>query len=263
MIGIFDSGIGGLTVVREILKLMPDYELIYLGDTARLPYGTKSKEAVIKYSLQNTQFLLSKGAKIIVVACNTASALAGDILQKKIKIPVLNMVEPSIEAVQKRTQLNRVGIIATPATIKSGVYQEKLKERGVEVFSQACPLLVPLIEEGWLKHPVTNQVLEYYLQPLEKKEIDTLLLACTHFPLILKQIRAIIEEDSKPNVTIINPAQIVAKKLRELLKQKPQLEKNLIRKPKQTYFVTDTPYRFQELSKLCLGKEIEPNLIQL
>jgi len=195
MIGIFDSGIGGLTVVKEFLKYLPEYRLIYLGDTARLPYGTKSPNLIRKWSKEISQWLLKKGAKIIVIACHTSSSLAADFLKKEFSnIPVFEIITPGIEKAVKLTKNKKIGIIGSPATIKSKVHQKKLLKinPGLKIYTQACPLFVPLVEEGWIRRRQTKEIAEEYLMPLKRKGIDTLILACTHYPLLKKIISDIV-----------------------------------------------------------------------
>ncbi|MFH1621123.1 MAG: glutamate racemase [Patescibacteria group bacterium] len=190
MIGIFDSGIGGLTVVRELLKQSPEADFVYLGDTARTPYGNKSPETVIRYSLEDAKFLLSHGATIIVVACNTASALASSALRETFPdVPVFEVIAPAVEDALAKTK-GRVGVIGTRATISSGIYEKRLREKkDVEIITAACPLLVPLVEEGWLDNAETKRIVKHYLSPLRQANIDTLILGCTHYPLLAKVIQ--------------------------------------------------------------------------
>ena len=189
MIGIFDSGIGGLTVVRAIMDELPGYDLVYFGDTARTPYGTKSRQTVIDYSLQNTEFLIKQGAKMIVMACNTASSVATESLKKNFNLPIYEVITPAVRLALEKTQKSVIGVIGTRATINSGIYEKKIKKQNpnARVYSAACPLLVPLVEEGWLKKPETRMIVKKYLHPLKVRQIDTLILGCTHYP-ILKSI---------------------------------------------------------------------------
>ena len=186
MIGIFDSGVGGLTVVKEIFKYLPEDQIIYFGDTARLPYGTKGADFVKKYSEKITEWLLKRGAKIVIVACNTSSAWAADSLKNEFKTtPIFEMINPAITEALKTTKNKKIGIIGTPGTIRSGVYQKKFKkaDSSLEIFSQACPLFVPLVEEGLIDDKITVEIIKKYLDPLKEKGIDTLILGCTHYPL--------------------------------------------------------------------------------
>lgn len=262
MIGIFDSGIGGLTVVREIFKYLPGFQIIYFGDTARLPYGTKSKEAVTKYAVENTEFLLKKGAKIIVVACHTASAFAGNTLKEKYKkIPIFDMIEPTAKTSLSALENNKLGIIGTPGTISSKIYQNTIEKflknanvntTDLQIYSQACPLLVPLIEEGWIDKMETKSILRYYLNILKIKDISALILACTHYPVLTNAIKFFMGKE----VELINPGVEVAKTLKKFIENHPDIEKTLRRDYDHKFYVSDTPYKFQELTKLFLGKEI-------
>lgn len=252
MIGVFDSGVGGLTVVKEIFKSLPEYQIIYFGDTARLPYGTKGADFVIKYSKKITKWLLDRGADVVVVACNTSSAWATDTLKKEFKnIPIFSMIEPVVKEAITKTKNERIGIIGTPGTIKSGVYKRKLEELNNElnIFSVACPLFVPLVEEGLVDDKIAKEVAERYLAPLKKEKIDTLILGCTHYPLL----EDIIKEVMGNEVEIVNPAKSLAKEL------KIYLEKNPIKKGGDHSFqFSDEPYNFQKISHLCFNKKIEP-----
>jgi len=224
MIGIFDSGVGGLTVVKEIFRYLPGYQITYFGDTARLPYGTKGADFVKKYSGKITEWLLHKNARIIIVACNTSSAWASDSLKNKFKkIPIFEMISPAIADAVKTTENKRVGIIGTPGTMRSNVYQQKLLKTNpsLQIFSQPCPLLVPLVEEGLLEDKITVEVIKRYLEPLKKKGIDTLILGCTHYPLL----KAVIENTIDSGIKIINPAESLAKEVEKYLKNNPVLDK--------------------------------------
>lgn len=262
MIGIFDSGIGGLTVAKEIFKYLPGYQIIYFGDTARLPYGTKSKEIIIKYAIENTEFLLKRGVKLIIVACHTASAYAGNILKEKYrKIPIFDMVEPTVKASFSALKNNKLGIIGTPGTINSEIYQntiEKFLKKvsinsvDLQIYSQSCPLLVPLVEEGWTNKIETKSILRYYLNTLKIKNISALILACTHYPVLMDSIQSFMGK----NVELINPGIEVAKTVKKFLENNSDVRKTLRRDYDHKFYVSDTPYKFQELTKLFLGKEI-------
>jgi len=262
MIGIFDSGVGGLTVVREIFKILPDYQIVYFGDTAHLPYGTKSKEAVCRYSLANAQFLLNQGAKIIVIACHTASSLAVDTLRKKFpKIPIFDVVKPGIKQALEVTKNKKIGIIGTSSTIRSEAHKKALLSlnQEVEVFSQACPLLVPLVEEGWINRSETRRIVKYYLRHLKQKQIDTLILACTHYPLLENLISSIAGR----RVTLVDPAREVAKELKEFLEKNKDIAQTLKKGKDHKFFVSDVPYKFGELSRRCLGRVVKVEQIRI
>ena len=215
-IGVFDSGVGGLTVVKEIINQLPQEEIIYFGDTARVPYGSKSGETVRQYSRQIADFLLSQGVKAIVIACNTASAVALETLQKELPVPVIGVVRPGAKAAAQTTKSGRIGVIGTETTIRSSVYTEYLRKTDphVVVYPKACPLFVSLVEEGWVNDdPITEQVAERYLKVLKEKDIDTLVLGCTHYPLLRKTIAKIMGE----GVTLVNPAYETAHSLKYVL----------------------------------------------
>jgi len=252
MIGIFDSGIGGLTVLAEIKKKLPKYSVIYLGDLAHLPYGNKSPETIKRLSEKNSRFLISKGAKIIIIACNSASALAAPHLKRKFKnIPIIDVITPTVEAA-KSAESKRIGIIGTRATIASNVYNKKLKGANRKIFAQACPLLVHLIEEGWINRPETKKILRYYLRPLKRSQIDTLILACTHYPLLELQIQKTIGN----KVKLINSAEAAAEKLKDMLKKNPKIEKSLDKNNQIKYYMTDYQPMLPEISQKFLGTKI-------
>src|SRR6266853_5200228 len=193
-IGIFDSGIGGLTVARQIHKLMPNEDLVYLGDTARVPYGTKSPSTVVRFACEDTAFLLRQNVKAVVVACNTCSAWALPMLEKKFEVPIFGVILPGVRAALEKSRTQRIGIIGTSATIRSKAYSNALLARcdTAQVFARACPLLVPLVEEGWTRHRLTHPILREYLSPLLRHRIDTLILGCTHYPLLKRAIRGVV-----------------------------------------------------------------------
>ena len=214
-IGVFDSGVGGLTVAREIMRQLPNERIVYFGDTARVPYGSKSKNNIIKYSRQNVRFLLSKNVKAIVVACNTASALALDEIKDEIEIPVIGVVRPGAQTAVNSTKNKRIGVIGTDATIKSELYTEYIHEldKDITVIGKACPLFCPLVEEGMLHDEVTDEMARRYLSGLQTEDIDTLILGCTHYPLLRSTVGRIMGE----NVNLINPAYETAMSLKSLL----------------------------------------------
>jgi len=253
-IGIFDSGVGGLTVVSELFRILPREDIIYFGDTAHLPYGSKSKEAVTRFSLDIVNFLKAQKVKIIIVACNTASSFALSRLREKIDLPVIGVIEPGAQAAIYTTRNFKIGIIGTEGTIKSRAFEEALKKinRNVKVFSQACPLFVPLVEEGWLDEPETSQIAEKYLSPLKDKGIDTLILGCTHYPLLKELLSRIMGQ----GVSLIDTAEATAKAVKKSLG-----EKNLLRKGNHKsvykFFVSDDPEKFLQLGIRFLGKGID------
>ncbi len=254
MIGIFDSGIGGLTVVRSLMERLPGYDIIYFGDTARTPYGSKSPETVVKYALENTDFLLSKGAKIIVIACNTASSVASETVANKFEIPIFEVITPAAEISIKISRKFRIGIIGTRATVESGIYKKKIEALNPEarVFSSACPLLVPLVEEGWLKKPETVMIIKKYLHPLKVRQIDTLILGCTHYPLLKDKIKRKIGK----KVTVIDSSKAVAKKVKNFLDTHAEVDNILTKNGEFRLFVSDITDQFEKMAKFTLKRNV-------
>ncbi len=285
MIGIFDSGIGGLTVMRAIRKELPSYDLVYFGDTARVPYGNKSTELIKKYAREDAEFLLSQGAKIIVVACNTVSAVALNFLQDKSDVPVFGVIEPVVRGALAATSNGNIGVIGTRATVNSGVFDRAIrviqrtgnnkdKDKVVDVnipafmrknvksatkdlkikikiFSQAAPLLVPLAEEGYIDKPETTRIVKRYLMPLKLKSIDTLILGCTHYPILKEVIQAKVKD-----VKVIDSASYVAKELKQYLSANTDLDRQLSKRREDRCFVSDlTPYS-QEVAQRFFGKKM-------
>ena len=252
-IGVFDSGVGGLTVAKEIMNQLPNEKIIYFGDTARVPYGNKSKETVTAYSRQIVQFLLSKGVKAIVVACNTASAFALETIRHEISIPIIGVVKPGAKTAGETTKNGKIGVIGTEGTIKSGIYGEFLKKINpeVEVYGQACPLFVPLVEEGWSDDPVTEEVTRRYLKDLLNSEIDTIVLGCTHYPLLRKVIGRVAGE----NVSLVNPAYESARELKRVLESENLLNDEQV-SPHHMFFVSDGAEKFREFANSILPCEI-------
>jgi len=221
MIGIFDSGIGGMTVARAVEQLLPDYSIVYFGDIARTPYGSKSAATITDYSLRNTEFLLEKGAEIIIIACNSASSVATEALRREFRTPIIEVITPAADKAIAATKNGRIGVIGTRATIRSGVYEQTICGRHPEfrVFSQACPLLVPLVEEGWINKQETRMIIRRYLHPLKDRQIDTLVLGCTHYPLL----KALIQARIGKRVNLIDSSVETAKYVRDLLAAQPEL----------------------------------------
>ena len=240
-IGVFDSGVGGLTVAREIMRQLPNESIVYFGDTARVPYGSKSKETVTKFSEQIIRFLKTKDVKAIVVACNTASAFALPEISKETDIPIIGVVDPGAYAANKTTVNGRIGIIATEGTVMSDTYAKVLKgiNPKLQVFSKACPLFVPLVEEGWLYDSVTYEIADRYLHDLMSYNIDTLVLGCTHYPLIRRTIQQVVGDD----VTLINPAYETAKALEKVLVDNGLSAEN--RKAEHKFYVSDSVSKFR------------------
>ena len=252
-IGVFDSGLGGLTAMRWLVKLLPGEDFVYFGDTARLPYGSKSKETVITYTRQIVRFLMSKGVKAIVIACNTASALALDTVESEINIPVVGVVKPGAKVAAETTRNGRIGVIGTVATIQSGIYNEILNKSNshVKVFGKACPLFVPLVEEGLVDDPVTFEMAKRYIGELLEKQIDTLVLGCTHYPLIRETIRKVAGE----GITLVNPAYETAKCLAEVLEDKG-LKNDDTPKSDHIFYVSDGAEKFRQFANTILPCEV-------
>ncbi len=247
-IGIFDSGIGGLTVVSAVQKLLPKETLCYFGDTARVPYGTKSAETVVRYSEEITDFLKSHDVKLILVACNTASSVALQPIANRFPGPVIGVVEPGVKSAVKATRNRRIGVIGTKSTINSGSYQTTLKRYlpDVNVYSQPCPLFVPLAEEGWHDGKEAHGIAEHYLQPLMEKEIDTLILGCTHYPLLQEMIQTVVGDD----VTLINSAEEAANEVKKVLSEENGLSDE--KRWKDLFYASDDIAQFKHLcGRIC------------
>lgn len=247
-IGVFDSGVGGLTVVKEIMRQMPNEKIIYFGDTARVPYGTKSKDTVTRFSRQIVRFLQSHQVKTIVVACNTASAYALDELEQESPIPMIGVVKPGAKVASEVTRNGKIGVIATEATINSRIYSQYItqKQKDITVYGKACPLFVPLVEEGLLEDPVTDEIAKRYLAELIDLDIDTLILGCTHYPLIHSTLGRIIGE----NVQLVNPAYETAVQLKELLQEKKLLNDThpVLGENQYQFYVSDTADKFKNFA---------------
>jgi len=254
MIGIFDSGIGGLTVVRAIMDELPGYDIIYFGDTARTPYGNKSSSTVIEYSLQNTEFLINQGAKMIVMACNTASSVAYDALKEKFNLPIHEVITPAVNCALDVTKKSIIGVIGTRATISSGIYEKKIKEKNpdAKIYSAPCPLLVPLVEEGWLKKPETRMIVKKYLHPLKTKQIDTLILGCTHYPVL----KSIIQHKAGKRVRIIDSSIAIAQQIKTFLTSSPETDRELSKNANSTFFVSDITPQFEKTAKSVIRQHI-------
>jgi glutamate racemase len=252
-IGVFDSGVGGLTVVKEIMNQIPGETIIYFGDTARVPYGAKSKETVITYTRQIIRFLMKMGVKIIVVACNTATAFALETVNKEFDIPIIGVVKPGAKVAAKATKNGRIGVIATEGTIRSRIYNEYLSKTDpqVEVYGKACPLFVPLVEEGLIDDPVTKEMARRYIGELLEKGIDTLVLGCTHYPLLRNTIRQVVGDE----VVLVNPAFETAKSLKEVLLTSG-LENDDRSKTDHRFYVSDGAEKFKQFANSILPCEV-------
>lgn len=259
MIGIFDSGVGGLSVVKEIFKYLPNYQIIYFGDTARLPYGTKGADFVQRYSAKITNWLLEKEAKLIVIACHTSSAWASDSLKKQFRgAPIFEMITPGAREVLRTTKNQKIGIIGTPGTVKSGSWEKKLLELepNLKIYSKPCPLFVSLVEEGWVNKKITKQVAEEYLRDFKNRGVDTLILACTHYPILEKVIKGAVGSEIK----IINPAESLAKELKLFLNDNLQIASQIKQGKNHQFFFSDEPYNLEKISHLCLDRKIKPTV---
>ncbi|MEY8518776.1 glutamate racemase [Lachnospiraceae bacterium 29-84] len=263
-IGVFDSGVGGLTVAREIMRQLPKERIIYFGDTARVPYGSKSKETIIRYSRQIAHFLESRGVKAIVAACNTASAYALEEIRPELKIPAIGVVKPGAKVAAETTANGRIGVIGTEGTIASQIYTEMIHRHNPDasVMGKACPLFVPLVEEGWLKDPVTIEVARRYLASFQESGIDTLILGCTHYPLL----RSMVQEIMGEGVNLVNPAYETAQELKRLLSQHkiPNDGKGDRQMPMYQFYVSDAAEKFKNFANSILPCEIEEaQLVQI
>ena len=255
-VGVFDSGIGGLTVAREIMRNLPSEKIVYFGDTARVPYGSKSRETVIRYSRQIIHFLQEQKVKAIVVACNTASAFALDAVKDELDIPILGVIEAGAKVAAEETRNKRVGIIGTVGTVDSGIHASYLRELDPEitVIGKACPLFVPLVEEGWYHDPVTEEVARRYLKELQDQEIDTLILGCTHYPLLRSTIRKIMGED----VRLVNPAYETALELKKLLADLDLASDEAAQEEfPYRFYVSDLAEKFKDFANSILSYNVE------
>ncbi|HSF58744.1 MAG TPA: glutamate racemase [Candidatus Binatia bacterium] len=252
-IGVFDSGIGGLTVLHKIMETLPNENTVYLGDTARAPYGTKSVETIRRYSFENAGFLLEKDVKLVIVACNTSTAIALMRLRDGLSIPVVGVIDPGVRGATKSTRNKKIGVIGTEATIESGAYTRALKDSdpGIEVYSRACPLFVPLVEEGWTDNEVAEMTVKAYLGSLKQSGIDTLILGCTHYPLLKKPIRNFMGK----GVRLVDSAEETAREVESVLKKDALIRKS--GKGIHSFFVTDAPDRFIKVGRRFLGEKVE------
>nr|WP_317283533.1 glutamate racemase [uncultured Sellimonas sp.] len=264
-IGVFDSGVGGLTVTREIMRQLPDENMVYFGDTARVPYGSKSKDNIIRYSRQIIRFLKTKDVKAIVIACNTASALALDVVKEETDIPVMGVIVPGAKAAIQSTRNKKIGVIGTEATIRSCMYSKVIKgmEKDVEVIGKPCPLFVPLVEEGFAKHKIADEVIDYYLASMKKSDIDTMILGCTHYPLLRSKIMKYLGED----IHLVNPAYETAMELKTLLEKQGLLNDTRGKESVQEgqavcangtyeFYVSDTADKFKQFANSILPYDI-------
>lgn len=253
-IGVFDSGVGGLTVVSQIIKHLPKENIVYFGDTAHLPYGSKSQKIVTRFSLKIAHFLVKHQIKLLVAACNTVSALSLNLLKQQFSIPIVGVINPGTKAAVKVSKNKKIGIIGTDATIKSNAYKKALRklDSNLKVYNLPCPLFVPLVEEGWANNKITYLVAHQYLKPLKNKYIDTLILGCTHYPLLKKVINKVMGE----KVTLIDSASETAKEVKSLLSRKNNPVNKNNYKPQYRFFVSDAPQKFKQMGEKFLKQKI-------
>jgi len=252
-IGVFDSGIGGLTVVRELFRQLPEESIVYFGDTARVPYGPKSDETIQTFALQDARFLEEQGVKFIVVACNTVSSNSLDLLKDNISMPIEGVIQPGARAAVGATRSGRVGVIGTDSTIASRAYERAIRDldKDIRIFARSCPLFVPLAEEGWIDDPVTTQVAERYLSHLRRCQVDVLVLGCTHYPLL----KDIISRTMGPEVTLIDSATATAAEVSNIL-DREHLRNAGASPPEHHFYVSDLPRRFGEVGERFLGSSL-------
>jgi glutamate racemase len=253
-IGVFDSGVGGLTVMRALMERLPLENLVYFGDTARVPYGLKSVSTIEHFTGQITDFLLERGVKMLIIACNTMAAVAGDTVRRKAgDMPVLDVIDAGARAAVERSGTRAIGVIGTPTTINSNAYARRMHalDAGIRVYSQACPLFVPLVEEGWLDHPVTRMTAQEYLKPVLAEQVDSLVLGCTHYPLL----KPLLMEVAGPGVQLVDSATTVAEQAAQALARLDLA--NTGEQPSHArYHVTDIPLRFQTIGERFLGRSL-------
>jgi glutamate racemase len=252
-IGVFDSGVGGLTVVRALMERLPFEDILYFGDTARVPYGVKSAETITGYARQITEFLLRRNVKLLIIACNTMAAVAYEAIANLSTVPVLDVIDAGARAAANVTRTKTIGVIGTPATINSNAYTRAIHshDNQIRVFSQACPLFVPLVEEGWFDHPVTRLTADEYLKPVLAEGVDTLVLGCTHYPLL----KPLLQEVAGPEIRLIDSAEAMAAITANLLAE-AGLENPRRTAPDYRFFVTDVPHRFQTIGEYILGRAL-------
>lgn len=253
-IGVFDSGIGGLTVVRSLINKLPNESIVYFGDTARVPYGPKSADVVRNYARQDTDILLKYNVKLIVVACNTVSSVALDVVKEQSPVPVVGVIEPAAKVAASTTRTQNIGVIGTVSTIASCAYTEAIQhfDPSIIVHGQPCPLFVPLAEEGWDEHPASRLIAQEYLQPLITRNIDILVLGCTHYPILKKVIGGV----TGTSITLIDSADSTANEVHKLLKSEELLRQDTT-PSEHTFLVSDVPRKFREVGERFLGRELK------
>ncbi len=260
VIGVFDSGVGGLTVVRELMRALPGYKLVYLGDTARVPYGTKSRETIVRFAREDIEFLVARGAAVVVAACGTVSSQAIDELRPASPVPLFEVVSGGVAEAVRVTRSGRIGVMATTGTIRSGVHEAQIRAAlpSAHVTGVACPLLVSLVEEGWHRRPETRRILRRYLRELKRAQVDTVVLACTHFPLL----REAVAHDMGARVRIVDPAVQVAEQLKKYLAEHVQLDSELARGESE-FYATDVPNNFDRFAKILFGHAIRVEKVDI
>lgn len=253
-VGVFDSGVGGLTVAREIMRQLPDENIVYFGDTARLPYGSKSRDNIIRFSRQIIRFLLTRNVKAIVIACNTASAQALDVVKEEFDLPIIGTITAGARAAVQETRSGKIGVIGTEGTIRSQTYTEVIRELEpeTEVIGKACPLFVPLVEEGFAKHHIADEVIDIYLREMKESDIDTMILGCTHYPLLRSRIMAYLGD----KVNIVNPAYETAMDLKRILEEKG-LNNDRDSLTKYEFYVSDAAEKFKQFANSILPYNVE------
>ncbi|MBF0522537.1 MAG: glutamate racemase [Candidatus Omnitrophica bacterium] len=256
-IGVFDSGFGGLTVVKELMRQLPGEDLVYFGDTARVPYGTKSKESIIRFSVENTEVLLKQNVKMVVVACNSSASYALEVLKNKYDIPIIGVIDPGAKKATQVSRNKRIGVIATSATVNSYSYDKAIKyfDSSVKIFSQACPLFVPLVEEGWAHKRIAVDLAEEYLKGMKKSGVDALILGCTHYPLLKNVLKKVMGK----KVYLVDSAKEVAGEVKNVL-----LKEGLSAKQgqgKYRFLISDRPQHFQIIARKFLGRPIQVELV--
>ena len=254
MIGIFDSGVGGMTVARAIEQMCPGFSLVYFGDIARTPYGSKSPQTIERYAVRNAEFLLEQGARVLVIACNSAASVAADLVRRRFPVPVVDVIGPAVDEAVHRSRHGRIGIIGTRATISSGVYERAIRARMPEarVWGQACPLLVPLVEEGWRHRRETKMILRRYLHPLRLRQVDTLVLGCTHYPLL----KHLIVPRIGRRVAVVDSSLATAVQVRRLLDTDPALAQRAAPGEESRFFVSDLTSAAQDLANEIFGRRV-------
>jgi len=252
-IGVFDSGLGGLTVLKEIKSLIPTESVVYFGDNGRAPYGTKSTDTIVKYTFQDIRFLLNQDIKMIVIACNTASACSLKLVKDSFDIPVIEVTEPGAITAVNETKNKKIGVIGTVATVTSGVYERAISrlDSSIEIVQKACPLFVPLVEEGWWENDIAYRIAEEYLEPLKKEEIDTLVMGCTHYPLLYNTISKVMG----PSVKLVSSALEVTKVVRKILSEMDIMRDERVR-PVYRYYTSDSVEKFESLGSAILESDI-------